>query len=135
MKRWLGLVPSLVVASLGPGLAQDQRVYESAQSVSGKQVKVGVFGTANTKVCRSDPAPQIRVVAPPQHGILVVEEGTLTTDRYPNCPKLKVAVQILLYQSKPDYVGLDRVAFVVTFQSGATQARTVAINVIKTSDL
>ena len=125
----------VIIGTLVPAIAQDQRVYESAQSVSGKQIKVGVFGTANTKECRSNPAPELRVVAPPQHGELVVQKGTLTTDRYPNCPKLNVAVQILLYQSKPDYVGQDSIAFVLSFANGTTQARSVAITVIKSPEL
>ena len=130
-----GFILPLILTSTGGGLAQDQRVYESAQAVSGKQIKLGVFGTANTKECRSDPAPEVRVVAPPQHGSLVVEKGTLTTDRYPNCPKLKVPVQILMYQPRSDYVGQDNVAFVVSFENGTTQARSIAISVIKSPEL
>jgi hypothetical protein len=111
--------------------AQEERVYESAQAVAGKSVQIGVFGRANGNECKSGPLPEIHVLHPPEHGTLTVKRGTVKTDRFANCPGLQVNAQVLFYQSRGDYVGVDSVAFVVSFENGETQAREISITVSK----
>ncbi len=110
---------------------QEERVYQSARAIAGKEVRVALFGRANGKECKALPLPEIRVVDPPKNGALIIRTTTVTTNRYPNCASLKVPAQVLFYQSRSDYVGPDSISFTVTFENGVTQAHSLAITVAK----
>jgi hypothetical protein len=125
----LVLVSSTICLFSLSALAQQERVYETAQAVTGTPVQIGVFARANNAECKSGPLPEIRVLQPPEHGALTVKKGTLKTDRYPKCPGLRVNAQVLFYQSRANYVGTDSVAFEVTYDNGEMQAREISIKV------
>jgi hypothetical protein len=110
-------------------LAQTERVYQSAHAVSGKEIRVGLFARANVKECKPLLAPTVRVVAPPGHGTLIIRTMTLVTDRYPDCPHLKVPAQVLFYQSRSNYVGPDAVDVIVTSDDGRSSEVSIAIAV------
>lgn len=114
-----------------PAVGQEERVYQSARAISGKEVRVALFGRADGKECKALPLPEIRVVDPPKNGVLIIRTATLTTNRYPSCPNLKVPAQVLFYQSRSDYVGPDSISFTVTFENGLTQAHSLVIAVAK----
>jgi hypothetical protein len=128
---------SILVASLitmiclanAKAVAEDERVYETAQAVTGKAVQIAVFARANGAECKSGPLPDVKVVHAPEHGTLTLKRGTLKTDRFPKCPGLQLNAQVLFYQSRDNFVGADDVAFVVSFDNGETQARQISINV------
>jgi hypothetical protein len=109
--------------------AQQERVYETAQAVTGTPVQIGVFARVNNAECKSGSLPEIKVLQPPEHGALTVKKGTLKTDRYPKCPGLQVNAQVLFYQSRANYVGADRVAFEVAYENGEVQDREISIMV------
>lgn len=111
--------------------AQNERVYQSAQAVSGKEVRIGLFARANVKECKPLLSPNVRVVAPPGHGSLIIRTMTLITDRYPDCPHLKVPAQVLFYRSLTNYVGSDAVSVVVTSEDGRSSEVSIAIAVGK----
>ncbi len=121
-----------VICLINPrAIAQEERVYQSARALSGKEVRVGIFARANTKDCKPLQLPDIEVIAPPKNGALTIRVLTITTTRYPNCPNLKLPAQVLFYQSAPDYVGSDSISFMVTFENGQKQAHSLAISVTK----
>jgi hypothetical protein len=122
------LITTVCLAS-AVAVAEDERVYETAQAITGKAVQIGVFARANGVECKSGPLPDVKVVHAPEHGTLTLKRGTLKTDRFPKCPGLQVNAQVLFYQSRADFVGADDVAFVVSFDNGETQARQISINV------
>jgi hypothetical protein len=112
-------------------LAQDERVYRSARAISGKEVRVALFGRANPKECKALPVPEIRVVDPPKNGTLTIRTMTVTTNRYPACANLKLPAQVMFYRSDADYVGPDSISFTVTFDNGLMQAHSIVITVAK----
>jgi hypothetical protein len=114
-----------------PAQAQDERVYQSVRALSGKEMRVALFGRANSRDCKALPIPDVRVVDPPKNGLLTVRTLTLTTNRYPNCANLQIPAQVLFYQSRSNYVGSDSISFTVTFENGLTQAHSIAITVSK----
>jgi hypothetical protein len=114
-----------------PAVAQQERVYQSARTASGKEARIALFGRANAKECKALPIPEIRIVDSPKHGILVVRTATITTNRYQSCGALKVPAQVLFYKSRTDYVGPDSISFVVTFENGMRQEHSIAITVVK----
>jgi hypothetical protein len=110
-------------------LAENERFYQSAHAISGKEVRVGLFARANVKECKPLLSPTVRVVAPPAHGSLIIRTMTLITDRYPDCPQLKVPAQVLFYQSRANYVGSDVVSVIVTSDDGRASEVSIAIAV------
>jgi len=129
--RFFALVSALICLINLPAVAQNERVYQSARALSGKEVRVALFGRANPKECKALPIPEVRVVDPPKNGALIVRTTTVTTNRYPGCANLKLPAQVLFYLSKADYVGPDSISFTVTFENGVTQAHSIAITVAK----
>jgi hypothetical protein len=125
------LALTLVCLLHGPAGAQEERVYQSARAISGKEVRVAMFGRANGNECKALPIPEVRVNDPPKNGALVIRAATIVTSRYPNCPNLKVPAQVLFYQGRSDYVGPDSIGFTVTFENGRTQIHTLSITVAK----
>ena len=124
------LAALICVATL-PAQAQVDRVYRSARALSGKEMRLALFGRVNAKECKPLPLPEIRVIAAPEHGSLTVRASTVSTNQYQGCPNLTLPAQVLLYKSAPDYVGSDSVGFTVTFENGETQAHRISITIAK----
>jgi hypothetical protein len=114
-----------------PAAAQQERVYQSARAASGKEARIALFGRANAKECKTLLVPEIRVVDPPKHGVLVIRTATVTTNRYQSCGALRIPAQVLFYRSRTGYVGPDSISFIVTFENGMSQEHSIAITVVK----
>jgi hypothetical protein len=128
---FLAALIGLVVPSV---LAQTERLYQSASAISGEEVRVGLFSRANVKECKPLSPPAVRVVAPPGHGSLVIRTMTLITDRYPDCPHLKVPAQVLFYRSLTNYVGPDAVTVIVASDDGRSSEVSIDIAVRTETD-
>ncbi len=122
---------ALVYFVMLPALAQVDRIYRGVRALSGKEMQLALLGRASTRECKPLPLPEIHVIAAPEHGLLTVRAGTVTTNQYQGCPNLKLRVQVLLYRSTPGYVGSDTVSFAVTFENGERQAHQISITVAK----
>ncbi len=122
---------ALVYLVMLPALAQVDRIYRGVRALSGKEMQLALLGRASTRECKPLPLPEIHVIAAPEHGLLTVRAGTVTTNQYQGCPNLKLRVQVLLYRSTPGYVGSDTVSFAVTFENGERQAHQISITVAK----
>ena len=70
---------SILIASLGfalgagQALAQD-KIYRSAEAVSGKEVRLSMHANVS-KDCKPGPLPEIKVVATAKHGVVAVKRG------------------------------------------------------------
>ncbi len=60
-------------------------------------------------------------------GTLSVRPGELKTDRVPNCPSLKLPVQIVTYQARDKATGSDHVMYSVTYPNGEIALYDVSI--------
>lgn len=129
--RRLTYLAALICILVSPSMAEMDRVYRSVRALSGKEMQVAVFGRMNTKECKPLPLPEIRVIAAPEHGSLVVRATTLTANNYQSCPNLRLRAQVLLYTSALNYIGSDIVSFTVTFENGQTQAHQISIIISK----
>ena len=131
MTRSLGILTALALAlaagAPAPALAQE-KIYRSADAVSGKSVRLSVHGNV-TKDCKAGPLPEIKIVTPPKHGALAVKQGKVEAGRLKRCPKLEVPVEGVFYQANANYTGEDEVAYEVKRAGGPVQAMTVKINV------
>lgn len=118
----------LACAGALPAAAQGDKVYRSADAVTGKAVRLGVYANVS-KECTTGPLPEVKVVTPPKHGSLAVKTANLKPGIVPRCPNLEVPVQGVFYQSNPKYAGADEVAYEVKHQNGRVQSLSVKITV------
>lgn len=109
-------------------LSQTNSVHRSADAVSGKAHRLGVYGNVQ-KDCTSGPLPTIRVVTPPKHGELNVRSGKLKAGRITRCPTLEATAQGVFYKANPTYKGTDEVSYEVKSTSGKVETHTVRITV------
>jgi hypothetical protein len=123
----LGAAFVVTLAAGGPVLAQD-KVYRSADAVSGKRVRLGAYENVS-KECAPGPLPEIKVLTPPKNGSLTVSHGKTKAGALPRCPKLEVPAQGVFYQANPRYTGVDEVAYEVKRSDRPTQSVTVKITV------
>jgi hypothetical protein len=117
----------LAFATGGAALAQD-KVYRSADAVSGKAMRLSVHGNVS-KDCKPGPLPEIKVVTPPKHGTLAVKRGKVGAGQLKRCPTLEVPVEGVFYQANANYTGDDEVAYEVKRSDGPAQSMTVKITV------
>ena len=121
----------LGVASIGVTIvsAQDATTIErSAKGPTAKNIEVGLY--LNVKPdCTSGTLPGIRLVQPPANGTVTIKEGKVRATNYKQCLALEVPGFIAFYQSKPDFVGTDRVLIEVKYQEGRTELQRITIYV------
>jgi hypothetical protein len=102
--------------------------YTTVDVASGKQVQLTYHATAK-KDCTPLEPPTVKVTTPPKEGVLMIRSGTLATDRFAGCGRLKVPAQVVFYQAREGYVGSDHVSYDVTDIKGAVSSYDVTINV------
>lgn len=110
-----------------PAIAQSIN-YSRADVSAGASVRLAYYGAA-AKACGSEPPPTINVMTPPKHGDLSIRTGSLTTNRLPSCPGLKLPVAIVFYSAHTGYAGPDTVIFDVKSAQGTESAWSYSIDV------
>lgn len=118
----------LALAAAHPATAQDNKIYRSTEAVTGKSLRLGVYGNVS-KECTTGSLPEVKVATPPKNGSLAVKTGNLKAGTVARCPNLEVPVQGVFYQSNPKYTGADEVAYEVKHQNGRVQSLSVKIMV------
>lgn len=103
---------------------------ETSTTSPGKDVRIGAYSVFRSEGCSAGPAPDIKLTKAPASGVIVLQEGTLTTTRVPNCPKISGPVKQITYRPNPGFTGSDAVSFeVVDTAAGKTDQHTVVIEV------
>jgi hypothetical protein len=113
--------------TVSAAFAQPATNYTTVDVVSGKQVQLTYHATA--KDCTPLEPPTVKVTTPPKEGVLMIRSGTLATDRFTGCGRIKVPAQVVFYQARQGYVGSDHVSYDVTDIKGAVSSYDVTINV------
>jgi hypothetical protein len=122
-------VASLMDAAATAAFAQTPTTVErSAKGPTAKNIQVGLF--LNVKPdCTSGTLPGIRLVEPPANSTVNIKQAKVRATNYKQCLALEVPGFIAFYQSKPDFVGTDRVVIEVKYQEGRTELQRITINV------
>lgn len=103
-------------------------VERSAKGPTAKNIEVGLY--LNVKPdCTSGTLPGIRLVEPPANGTVSIKQAKVRATNYKQCLALEVPGFVAFYQSKPDFVGTDRVVIEVKYQEGRTELQRITINV------
>ena len=115
--------------SVTAALAQTPTTVErSAKGPTAKNIEVGLF--LNVKPdCTSGTLPAIRLVEPPTNGTVSIKQAKVRATNYKQCLALEVPGFIAFYQSKPDFVGTDKVVIEVKYPQGRTELQHITINV------
>ena len=80
-------------------------------------MRVGFYAQGH-RDCSPSKLPVVHVEEVPTLGALSVRPGELTTDREPNCPRLKVPAQVVIYQARSKATGSDHIMYSVTYPNG-----------------
>src|SRR5271166_6060039 len=121
----LGSAALILLAS--SALAQSVN-YTSVEATAGTPAQLTYHATAH-KNCMPAPLPSVRVIKSPAAGMLIVRKAILTTDRLAGCPAVKTPAQVVLYQARAGYEGLDEVKYEVTSANGEVADYDVTIAV------
>jgi hypothetical protein len=127
----IGMVISgLLVAGATSALAQapTAMVERAAKGASAQTIQVGLYLNVQAD-CTSGTLPALRLVDPPVNGTIRIKRGKVSATDYKQCLALEVPGFIAFYQSKPDFVGTDKVIIEVKYPQGRTELQRITINV------
>ena len=125
------LLAATILASIAPatyGQPEPSSNYTSIEAEPNKPVQVGYYAQA-PKDCSPSKLPVVRVVDAPTLGILVVRPRQLNPGSVPNCPSLKVPVQLVTYLARANSTGSDHVKYSVTYPNGEIALYDVTIRI------
>jgi hypothetical protein len=124
------LLACLLVSTplVGSGSTAAQEVRKTVQGRAGEDIQAAVFGSPRPD-CTVGPRPEVRVVAPPNHGTLRLGPRTLRTSRIRNCPVLEVPVIAVFYKARPSYAGTDAFRLEVKPHQGGPQTHAITVEV------
>lgn len=110
------------------GWAQSTTVERSAQGLTAKDIRIGVYLNVQSD-CTSGTLPAIRLVDPPANGSVNVKRGKVTATNYKQCMALEVPGFIAFYRSKADFTGTDVVTLEVKYPQGRTEIQRITVKV------
>jgi hypothetical protein len=108
--------------------AQASTNYTSVEATSEKPMQLSYHASVQ-KDCSPAPLPTVRVITAPKAGTLTVRPGQLTTSKVVRCGRVKTPVQLVFYQARAGYAGLDEVKYEVTSADGQVATYEVTITV------
>jgi hypothetical protein len=124
-------VAALALAGcVGAGTSEHQTTYGYSQAViSGHLSEMGNYKSVSgdgRSTCHSQTLPEIRIVAQPTHGEVVVRVAQRAVEAPPGgplfyCAGRHVAARVVQYRSKPGYVGPDYLSYRVSFADGEVE--------------
>lgn len=122
------VLTAALLAFPASGWAQSTTVERSAQGVTAKDIRIGVYLNVQSD-CTSGTLPAIRLVDPPANGTVNVKRGKVTATNYKQCMALEVPGFIAFYRSKADFTGTDVVTLEVKYPQGRTEIQRITVKV------
>ncbi len=99
------------------------------QTDPGKDAKLGVYAVFHVD-CSSGVAPEIRISRPPSHGVVILQQVTLTTKRVQGCPQISAPARQFVYRPDTGFSGQDEITFdVIDTATGQSESHPVTISV------
>ena len=109
-------------------LAQDAN-YTSVDAIPDNPVQLSYHASAHKSNCSPGALPTIRVIEPPNSGMLTVRHAVLTTNKIAGCPELKIPAQVVFYTANTGYTGPDHVKYEVTDENSQVATYDMTITV------
>lgn len=130
MAVWRAVLAGCAAAGLcvTAALAQDAN-YTSVQATPDKPVELSYHASAHKENCSPAPLPTVRVIEPPNAGLLTIRKAVLTTNKVAGCPNLKMPAQVVFYVARTGYSGPDHVKYEITNEKGEVATYDVTITV------
>ncbi len=120
----------MMVLIMAAPVSAQERSFRTLDVIAGRQVRLGFVGNV-TPDCKIGAKPELKVVAPPRHGVLAIRSGKLKPGSLARCPSLEIPAEGLFYQAPQSFSGSDEVVYQVTRPDGRTQVVSVKVNVRK----
>lgn len=111
-----------------PAWAQVQAVDRTANGLSGKDIRVGLYVNVRPD-CTSGPLPAIQLMTRPEHGDVTVKRAKVTATNYKQCLAVEVPGFVAFYRSKPDFIGIDSLILEVKYPGGRTEIQKISVTV------
>jgi hypothetical protein len=122
------LLPVALLCLCAPAWAQAEATQRSVKGGAGQDIRIGVFASIRPD-CKSGPLPTIRLTVPPVHGNVTVKQGKLRTTNLRQCLVAEVPAYVVIYRSKPEFLGSDVLTLEVASPNGKTQIQNITVNV------
>jgi hypothetical protein len=119
-------------AALASALAAQDATYRTITVPSGRAVRLSAHFNLQ-KDCSPGPAPEVRVITAPQHGVVSVRTAKVRARRVRNCENVEAPVRLVFYRSNPAYTGEDQVTYEMKKADGSTEVQSVTIKVTPAS--
>lgn len=101
--------------------------YMSVEAIAGKPLQLSYHASAHKSDCAPAPLSTFDVLQPPKLGVLTVRKGTLTTNKLPGCPGLKIPAEVVFYRGREGSAGPDHVIYKVTSSGGEVEVYDVTV--------
>jgi len=127
--KWPTLTVVFLVAL--PALALAQQTPTVERQVNGKpdtNINAGIF-TSVRPDCTAGPLPVIRLVTPPAHGKVTVQQGRLRATNLKQCLGVEVPAFVAIYRSAKDFNGQDNFILEVKGANGKAQFQRITVTV------
>jgi hypothetical protein len=128
MKPPLGNYLLVVAALTSSSVVAQSTNYSRADATSGVAVQLNFHATAN-KNCSAAPPPRIRVLEIPKFGTLTVRKGEATINSIPGCQAFKTTAEVVIYRSRPGYVGQDHLIYELTSINGEVATFDITVEI------
>jgi hypothetical protein len=97
--------------------ARDTVIDHTVSGPAAREISAGWFGHLKADRSAGSP-PQARVIDKAQNGMITLRNGRVRTNSAPNCPNAEVAAVVVVYESKPGFIGTDSFTLEVQVEGG-----------------
>ena len=108
--------------------SQEAPVERAIKGRAGQEIGIAIF-TNILPDCGSGPLPTLRLVAPPEHGKIVVKKVRLNATNVKQCLALEVPALVAVYRSAADFEGKDTAVLEVKTSQGVVRLQNFSITV------
>ena len=132
--KWLLLTLSCVllglpVAAFGQRTGQ-QTIERQYKAKPDTNINVGIF-TSIHKDCTAAPLPVVRLISPPAHGKITVNQGRVRATNLKECLGAELPAFVAIYRSAGDFIGQDVFTLEVIGAGGKAQFQRITVTVMK----
>ena len=126
--KWPTLAAAFSVALTTLAMAQTPTIERQVNGKPDTNINAGLFASVRPD-CTAGPLPVIRLVTPPAHGKVTVQQGRLRATNLKQCLSVEVPAFTAIYRSAKGFNGQDNFLLEVTGPNGKAQFQRITVTV------
>ena len=111
-------------------LGQTSTIERQVKGKPDTNINAGIF-TSIRRDCTAGPLPAVRLVTPPAHGKVTVNQGRVRATNFKQCLGLELPAFVAIYRSAQDFIGQDIFTLEVVGAEGKSQIQRITVTVVK----